>query len=306
MITMFNTLPSPDRLRRTARPTIIAVLSLAAAVLAGGCSMVKLGYGQASPFAFRWLDGYVDFDDAQSLRVRGGLDEWFAWHRRNQLPDYAELLARAQAEAVADITPERMCAWAGDVRGRIESALERALPTITEVLPTLTPTQITNIEKRQREKNQEYREEFVQRDPVKRKREAVKREIERAEGFYGPLDDRQRALVTRNVAASPFDGEVAYSERVLRQQDALAVIRRLAATPIAREDAAAQIRAYLRRVERSPREGYRAYADRLLAHNCAFASILHNATSAAQKRAAASKLKGYENALRELAAEGAG
>lgn len=303
---MFNTLPSPDRQRRTARTAIIAVLSLAAAVLLGGCSLVKLGYGQASPFVFRWLDGYVDFDDAQSLRVRAGLDEWFAWHRRTQLPDYADLLSRAQVEVVADVTPERMCIWAGDVRGRVETALERALPTIADVLPTLTPAQIASIEKRQRERNAEYRDEFVQRDPVKRKREAVKREIERAEGFYGSLDDSQRELVTRSVAASPFDGELAYSERVRRQQDGLAVIRRLAAAPITRDDAVAQIRAYVRRIERSPREGYRAYSDRLVAHSCAFASALHNGTSAAQKRAAANRLKGYENALRELAAQGAG
>ncbi len=66
--------------------------------------MLKLGYGQASGFGFRWLDRYADFDDAQSLRLRTGLDEWFAWHRRSQLPDYADLLARARTEVLADVS----------------------------------------------------------------------------------------------------------------------------------------------------------------------------------------------------------
>ena len=276
-----------------------------AAVGLVGCSLVKLGYGQASPFAFRWLDGYVDFDDAQSLRVRAALDDWFAWNRRTQLPDYADLLARAQVEVVADATPERMCGWAADVRGRFETALERTLPVIAEVLPTLSPAQIGNVEKRYRERNEEYRDEFVQRDPTKRRREAVKREIERAQTLYGDLDDSQRTFVAASVAASPFDAELSYAERLRRQQDALAMMKKVAIPGTGRDEADAQVRAYVRRLDRSPREPYRAYSERLVAYNCAFAAALHNRATPQQRRYAAKKLRGYEVDLRELAADSA-
>ncbi len=274
-----------------------------AATVLGGCSLIKVGYGQASPFAFRWLDRYVDFDDAQSLRVRGGLDEWFAWHRRTQLPDYADLLARASAEVLVDSTPERMCGWATEIRGRVDTALERALPTIAEVLPTLAPAQIVNVGQRYKERNEEFRDEYLQRSAEKRSREAVKREIDRAETLYGDLDAAQREMVVRSVAASPFDGELAYSERLRRQHDAIALMRTLSAPGARRDDAEAQIRAYVRRLDRSPRDPYRAYSERLVAYNCAFAATLHNATSPLQRRDAAKKLKGYEKALRELAAD---
>lgn len=268
--------------------------------------MIKLGYGQASPFAFRWLDRYVDFDDAQTLRVRSGLDDWLAWHRRTQLLDYADLLARAQVEVLADTTPERVCGWSKELRGRFNLALERGVPAIADVVVTLSPAQIGKVEKRYAESNAEYRDDFLQRDPAKRRTAATRREIERAEMLYGSnLDDAQRESVARSVAASPYDGELAYAERQRRQQDALATLRRVLAASADRQGAEAQVRAYLERVEHSPREDYRRYNERLVAYNCAFASELHNGTSAPQRRAAVKKLKGYEADLRALAGEAA-
>ncbi|MEO8523124.1 MAG: DUF6279 family lipoprotein [Caldimonas sp.] len=280
---------------------IIAAL-LAVAVALSGCGMaIKIGYGQASPIVFRWLDSYVDFNDAQSLRVRGALDDWFAWHRRTQLVDYADLLARARAEVPAPVTPERMCAWAGDIRARIDTGFERAAPILAEVLPTLSTQQIANIEKRYAEKNEDFRDDFLHREPAKRRKAAVKREVERAEMFYGRLDDAQRAFVAQSVARSPWDGELAYSERLRRQQDALAMIRRLASNRATPAMADAEVRAYVQRLDRSPRENYRRYAETLIDYNCSFASALHNRTTTEQRRIAAEKLKEYEDDLRALA-----
>lgn len=302
MITTFNTMPPPVS-RRLRRPSIIAAL-LALAVLLSSCGLVvRIGYNQGSPLAFRWLDGYVDFDDAQSLRVRTALDEWFTWHRRSQLPDYADLLARLQSELPGPTTPERTCFWAREIRARLEAGLERAAPTLADVVPTLSPQQIANVEKRYAEKNEDYRDDFLQRVPGKRHKAAVKREIERAEMLYGRLDDAQREFVARSVAQSPWNSELAYSERLRRQQDVLAMLRRLAANRASRADADTEIRAYVQRLERSPREDYRRYSERLADHNCSFAAALHNLTTAEQRRVAASKLKDYEDDLRALAAE---
>ena len=306
MTTTFNTMLPSALPRARARSPIIAALSLALLLAVAGCSMLKLGYSQASTLVFRWLDGYVDFNEAQADRVRAALDEAMAWHRRSQLPDYVELLVRAQAEAAGDATPERMCAWGRELRARIDPVAQYLAPTIAEVALTLTPAQVAHIEKRYARSNDDWRDEHWQRDPKKRQRAAVEREIERAENFYGKLDEAQRALVTRAVAASPFDPELALAERQRRQQEVVALARRLREGGISRDDAVAQVRSYLQRLDHSPREAYRAYAERVAAHNCSFASELHNSTSAGQRRAAALKLKGYEADLRELIADSAG
>ena len=50
-------------------------MMLAVSVLFSGCGLaLRLGYNQGPSLAFRWLDGYAEFDDAQSLRVRTALD----------------------------------------------------------------------------------------------------------------------------------------------------------------------------------------------------------------------------------------
>ena len=281
-------------------------MMLAVSVLLSGCGLaLRIGYNQGASLAFRWLDGYAEFDDAQTLRVRAALDEWFVWHRRTQLPDYADLLARARAELPGSATAERMCAWSNDLRARFDTAIEHAVPAMAEIMPTLSAQQIASIEKRYATRNDEYHDDFLHRDPAKRKKAATEREIERAEEFYGRLDDAQRAFVVRAVAESPWDGDMAYAERLRRQQDMLAIVRRLAATRATPAEAEAEIRGYLKRIERSPQEAYRRYLARLVDYNCVYAAALHNLTTAEQRQKAAKKLKGYEEELRALAGEGA-
>ncbi len=283
------------------RLRIIVALVLVSAVLAG-CSAVRFGYNQAPELLFWWLDGYADFDDTQSRQVRSRLGEWFAWHRRTQLPDYAELLARAQADVLADTTPDRACRWFAELRQRGEVAAEQALHHAAEVITTLKPAQIQHIERRYARVNEEFRSDFLDKEPARRLERSVDRTTERLEFVYGTLDERQRALVARLVAASPFDAEAWYSERTQRQQEALQMIRRLAGTGVDRDTAVATMRAYGERMARSPREGYRRYQEKLEAYNCAFAATLHNATTPAQRQAAANRFKGWEADFRALSA----
>jgi len=306
MTTTFKTMPTFALPRPARRSSIIAALVVLLAAALSGCSLLQLGYGQLDTILFRWLDRYVGFDDAQSLRARTALDEALAWHRRTQLPDYVQLLGRAETEVVADSTPERMCAWANEIRGRLDPILQQLAPAITDVALTLTPAQLAAIEKRFAETNDEFRDDHLQRNPQRRQRATVKRETERAEMLYGRLDEAQRALVVESVRSSPYSAEVLDAERRSRQRDTLALLRRLRETGASRDDALAQVRAYLRTVDHSPREAYRAYTERVVAHNCALASALHNSASAAQRREAALRLAAYRSDLRALIGEGAG
>jgi len=304
MTTTFNTMP-PSALRRPfVRRSIIGAVALALVLATTGCSLVKLGYGQASGLAYRWLDGYADFDNEQSLKVRAALDDTLAWHRRTQLPDYVQLLARAESEVAGDATPERMCAWASELRARAEPVLQYLAPTIAQVGRTLSPAQIAHIEKRFAESNEEYRDEHLQRDPQRRQKAEVKRQVERAETFYGRLDAAQRDLVAHSVATSPYDGELAYAERKERQKDMVSLLRRLRDSS-GGDDALVQVRAYLGGIDRSPRESYRRYSDRVVAHRCALASELQNSASAAQRREAAKTLAGYRADARDLMGDAA-
>src|SRR5690349_2953366 len=101
MITMFNAMRKFFAKRAgTAggHRAIIGALLCAGALALAGCSALRIGYGQAPELSYWWADKYFDFDGEQSPRVRTALRQWFAWHRGSELPDYAQRLARAQAE----------------------------------------------------------------------------------------------------------------------------------------------------------------------------------------------------------------
>ena len=277
---------------------------LALSTALSGCGLaLRVAYGQGPSLAFRWLDGYMDFDDVQSLRVRGALDEWFRWNRRTQLSDYADLLARAQVEVLGDVTPARMCRWADEIRARVETGLEHAAPTIVELAPTLTPQQIAAIEKKYASRNATYRDDYLQPDPAKRRRAAVEREVERDEQIYGRLSDAQKEAIARAAAASPYDAELSYNERLRRQQDMLDTLRRLAAMHPSQAQADAEFRGYLQRLDHSPNDDYRRYSARLVDYNCAAASSLQNGSTPEQRRHAVQTLRDYERDLRALAAD---
>lgn len=282
------------------RALIIAVMC---AVL-GACSALRIGYSQAPELAYWWLDGYVDFNSDQTPRVREALKQWFAWHRRTQLPDYAALLARAQAELAADTTPARACEWQSEVIKRARTAWDRALPAAAEWVPTLTPQQIQHLERRYAKANDEFRDDFLQPDLRKRAERTLKRTIDRAETFYGTLSDGQRARIADTLLRSPFDPEAWFAERQLRQQATLAMLRQFNGDAATREPVMAALRGQADQMERSPREPYRRYAEHLNEFNCNFAASLHNSTTPSQRRQAVAKLAGWEGDLRALVAAG--
>jgi len=268
----------------------------------GGCSALRIAYGTAPDLAYFWLDRYVDFDDTQTPRVRDAIRQWFAWHRRTQLPDYAALLARAQTEVLADTTAARVCEWQGEGVKRARLAFDRIAPAAAELMLTITPEQIRHIEQRYAKFNDEFRDDYLQPDRARRAEENFKRTVDRAETLYGRLEDAQRARITDGLARSPFDADVWFAERRQRQLDMLQMLRKLSAEKANREQALAALNGYVERLERSPREPYRRYNERLTEFNCGFGASLHNATTAAQRRTAADKLSGWEGDLRAIAA----
>jgi Family of unknown function (DUF6279) len=310
MMTMFSAMlflplaPEPTAATRGLRfrSRIIAALC-GVALLLSGCSALRIGYSQGPDLAYWWLDGYADFNSEQTRRVRDALAQWFAWHRKTQLPDYAQLLARAQTEVRAEITPARACEWQADLLKRAHIAWEQAAPAAAEWALSVTPQQLQHIERRYAKANDEFRDDYLQEDPRERAEATVKRTVDRAESLYGRLDDAQRTRVAAAMARSPFDPELWLAERKQRQQDALQLLRKLGAEGASREQAQAALRVYVEQIERSPREPYRRYSERLAEFNCAFAASLHNSTSSGQRRAAVNKLAGWEGDMRALAAQ---
>jgi hypothetical protein len=279
-----------------------AIIGLALVLLAG-CSALRLGYNNGAQLAWWWVDGYFDFTREQGVQVRSALDEWFEWHRGTQLAGYAAFLATLQQQATEPLTAERACALNDQLVARLAPAFDRALSQAAELLPHLTEAQVRHYEQHAAKAIDEMREEYLQADAAERRRESVKRAIERTEQVYGRLGEAQRKVIADGVAASPFDPQAWLEERQRRQRDMAATLRRLLATRADRDTRLGALRALAQRSGASPEPAYRDYQRRLVAYNCAFAAQIHNATTPAQRQAARTRLKGWEEDLRALVAQ---
>ncbi|CAG1018822.1 hypothetical protein BURC_03642 [Burkholderiaceae bacterium] len=285
--------------RSFSRNAIIGAVVLALALVAG-CSTLRLGYNQGPELAYWWLDRYFDFDDAQEPRVREAIGAWFRWHRSEQLPEYASLLARAQVEISGPATPAQMCRWTDEVNARLDRAFERALPPLAETVRGLAPQQLEHMERKYAKNVRKYKEDFLQPDVQERRRAQLKRLVERAEMLYGRVSEAQRERIAQLSDESPFDAEAWLLERRRRQQATVDALRQLNAEGAGRQQTQAVLQRLYAETFRAPVEAYAAYQQRLKQFNCAFAAQVHNLATPEQRAHAAQRLKGWEEDVRAL------
>lgn len=282
------------------------LLGLAALGLLQACSGVRLAYNNAPELVYWWVDGYTDLDQAQSLALREDLARLQRWHRGAELPRVADLLQRVGQLAPADTTAQRMCALYGDVRSRLDALASEAERGAATLALTLTPQQIAHIQGKLDKNNTRWREEWIERSPFEQRAHRLEVALERAEEFYGPLDEHQRALLSDAFGRAGFEPQRRYAERLRNQQDMLQTLAQIGAGADARVDqprAMAALRAYLARAQRSPDPAYRAYAEQTLADNCRAYALLHNSTTPEQRARAVQRLRAYQRAAPELAAQ---
>jgi Family of unknown function (DUF6279) len=295
------------RLMRTfLTKAFIIVATSMALLLVAGCSMVRLGYAQAPHLAYWWLDGYYDFSESQQQKARDAIAAFFAWHRKTQLPDYAQLLDRAQTEVLRDTTPARICEWNDEIIKRLNTAADHAMPDLAELVLSLSPQQLVHVQKRMDKENKEFATDYLQPAKAERLESSMKRIVDRVEMVYGSVDDAQRKLIEASVAASPFDPEAWGAEQQERQRETMRTMRELIDGKADAPRAQAAMRALADLTQRSPRPAYRAYQLKLVAYNCAFAAQIHNTMSAAQRQAAVRRFKGWAEDARALAGESNG
>ncbi len=274
-------------------------LAVAALALLQACSAIKLAYNNAPEFAFWWLDGYADFQGEQSAKVRDELARLLLWHRTNELPKIADLLQKVQQLAQSDIPPPQVCAVFSDTRERFNAVSRQAETATVQLTMGLKPEQIAHIEAKFAKGNDEYRKDWVRLAAAERLEKRLSANVERAEEFYGKLDDRQVAVLSGALGGSSFDATLGFAERQRRQQDMLQTLKTASAKTNPAE-VLALLRAFQDRVYRSPNATYQAYSDKLTQESCNSFSLLHNSTSPEQRRRAVARLGAYERDAREL------
>jgi hypothetical protein len=287
---------------------IRALALLAVTSLVTGCSVVRLGYGQGPEFALWGLDSRLALTPEQHDYLREPLQQWFDWHRRTQLPDYAALLEAAQREVLQPASAEQVCRWADAVEQRAATALDQALPLLAGLALRLEPAQRQRLARRFERERSAWRSSHPATDRAAWQRALHERTLRRLENFYGRLDDGQRERLARWLADSPADPALWDAERRQRQQALLETLAPPPANGAVVEPAArlAQTQARLAQalqpwVRTDAPADAEVPAQRLRRFQCALYARVHNETTPAQRAHAAARLRGWEADARALA-----
>lgn len=289
----------PVNFLRLAR--IISLMALLGLLQA--CSAVRLAYNQAPDLAYWYLDSYADFNSAQSLQVKEELVKLHTWHRQTQLPAYMETLQKVQKLLPGDVTAPTACAIVDDIRRKLLAVSEQAEPAVGALADTLRSVQLTQMERKFEKNNATFREDYVDATLKNIQAKRYKQALNRAEMLYGRLDDKQLAMVTRQVDQSRFNATLSYGERLRRQQDMLQNFRAVMANQSPGEPTRKAVKAVMERSVNSPNPAYRDYLDMLTQDGCKNFAELHNTTTPEQRRKAVQTLNGYELDLRALSAK---
>lgn len=276
----------------------------ATCALLAACSSVRLAYNNAPTFGTWWLNGYLDFDDHQSSRLREDLSSLQQWHRNTQLPGTAGLLQRAQALAAQpQVQASQVCALVSDVQRQLADISAHSEAGAAQLALSLNPAQLQHLEARYAKSNREFAKEWLEPGPDKVHEKRYDKALERAEHVYGRLSADQRALVRQQVDNSSFDPRLLQSERLRRQQDTLQTLRALAGEQATNAQAERALGGLFARYRESPRPEFRAYSQRQVEEGCAGVALLHDSTTPAQRAHAVKRLQDYERDFRALAAQ---
>jgi hypothetical protein len=208
------------------RSVMKVTLALAAVWLLAGCSALRFAYESADSYLLYRAKGYLDLDEKGSDELEQRIDEFFVWHRRNALPQYARISEDAAKRVTKGLSREDLV-WGYDslvanARQSLRVAAERTAP----LLDRLTPQQIAHMEKRFAEDNRKFAREYLRGAEGDRRKRRAKRVEERLEDWVGNLSSVQLEKVRQFSERTPLYDELRARDRERMQAEFLAMIRK--------------------------------------------------------------------------------
>ena len=159
-------------------------------LMLGGCSQ-KTAYNHLDLLVAEYLDDYVELNNIQQVQLEKSLNETLAWHREQQLPVSIEWLQSLKQDLGEELTYDRV-AFHADQLLMFWNAIEAQFANdMAVLLPTLSVEQRKELLKSFAEKNDEFREEYIEIGQKERREQLVKRVEDSFERWLDDLTENQ-------------------------------------------------------------------------------------------------------------------
>lgn len=292
----FNT---PQSLFHRARLLFVVALM----VLAAGCSTIRFTYNHGDTLLYWWLNAYLDFDSEQSDWVKKDINNLFQWHRTTQLRDYAGLLSKMQRQmGDGNVTQEELLSDYRDIKARTELLAFKALPQLADLAMSVKPEQIAQMEQKFAKNNDKFRKEFMSGSVEDQKKARFKKAMSQFELWFGSFSREQETQLRRASDARPLDNDVFLQERMLRQKQIVALLRRVHEQKMNKEQTMSAIHDLLRSMfDRMETPERKAFYDAYIDNTSKFILAAVKLTTPQQKQHAQQRMQGWIDDFNTLA-----
>jgi uncharacterized protein DUF6279 len=274
-------------------------LAAACAFSFAGCNLLYLGYTQLDTYATWYADEYFDLDLRQKQEFRTRFDRLHAWHRYEQLPDYAAFLAETKSRVERGLTRSDFLWVVGGVQERYRTIVRRSADDATAVLMTITPEQLNVLQRQFDKDNKRFTREYrLDADIEERRLATARRTLSRVRDWAGSLTPEQEKSITAMARDLPLMHALRQEDRMRRQREFMQLMH-------SRGDDPAKFTARLRHFLLNWEEGRDPRYDRLFKesiekHAELYAAIARMLTPA-QRAAVARRLQRYADDFTRLA-----
>ena len=202
------------------------ILLLLLVSLVAGCSALRLGYRNADTYLAWRADEYFDLETRQKNDFNARIERLLAWHRYEQLPEYAVFLSTAIARAQPGLKQDDIVWFVDGIRTRMRTIVDRGVNDAVEMLSTLAPEQISALQKQWNKDNRKFiREHELEGSLADRKSARLKRTLNQIEDWTGNLNDEQEQKVATLLEAIPHISHLRHRDRIRRQQEFIELLK---------------------------------------------------------------------------------
>ena len=199
-------------------------LVIIAVLLTASCSAFEFAYNNAPSFVASEVEDAFDLDGDQVTQLEDGLQQFFIWHRQQELPRYRQFMETA-ASAISDgITADDFLELSAELRLAWQRSLARAIDDLSEIALTLTPAQIDHYQQYFIDESDEY-DDYLQMSLQQREIFSVKRGVKRLQRWFGRLDETQQTKISQRLQQLPDFYPAWINYREARQQALLEALR---------------------------------------------------------------------------------
>ncbi len=167
-------------------------------VLLGGCG-VKTIYHQLDWYIPSVINDFISLSDNQQSALSLNVKELLGWHRRTQLPVYADTLRKIGKHFRQGLNETHIEQISTELENYWEIVIAKMAPDMADLLLTTTASQQQELRKNFIARNKEYEEEYININEQKRREKIVEDLSNNLKRWLGPLTDQQTKLISYEV-----------------------------------------------------------------------------------------------------------